>query len=123
VVATRESQYDVFRRIARQPQVEWPVYNSTPLYDRTALAGLESDIRTVSGLWFTHPGHNSVEQFVCELPMVYFRFEAHDCYGGPTRYEMDTLFRMFVLKELHGWEHETALLEYLDSHPTDSADT
>ncbi|SEG72197.1 Transposase domain [Halobellus limi] len=30
---------------------------------------------------------------------------------------MDTLFRMFVLKELHGWEHETALLEYLESHP------
>jgi len=50
--------------------------------------------------------------------MVYFRFEAHDCYGGSTRYEMDTLFRMFVLKELHGWEHETAILEYLDSHPT-----
>jgi len=117
VVATRESQYAVFRRIARQPHVEWPVYNSTPLYDRTALAGLESDVRIVSGLWFTHPDHNSVEQFVCELPMAYFRFEAHDCYGGSTRYEMDTLFRVFVLKELHGWEHETALLEYLDSHP------
>jgi hypothetical protein len=117
VVATRESQYAVFRRIARQQHVEWPVYNSTPLYDRTALAGLESDVRIVSGLWFTHPDHNSVEQFVCELPMAYFRFEAHDCYGGSTRYEMDTLFRVFVLKELHGWEHETALLEYLDSHP------
>jgi len=30
---------------------------------------------------------------------------------------MDTLFRVFVLKELYGWEHETSLLEYLDSHP------
>ncbi len=30
---------------------------------------------------------------------------------------MDTLFRIFVLKELHGWHHETALMEYLDSHP------
>ncbi|MDW7539298.1 transposase [Haloferax volcanii] len=30
---------------------------------------------------------------------------------------MDTLFRVFVLKELHGWEHETALYEYLESHP------
>nr|WP_248895626.1 transposase [Haloplanus sp. XH21] len=29
---------------------------------------------------------------------------------------MDTLFRVFVLKELHGWDHETALLEYLDSY-------
>ena len=116
MVATRESQYAVFRWIARQPHVEWPIYNSTPLYDRTALAGLESDVRTVSRLWFTHPDHNSVEQFVWELPMAYFRFEAHDCYGSSTRYEMDTLFRVFVLKELHGWEHETALLEYLDSH-------
>ncbi|MBP1955933.1 hypothetical protein J2752_002864, partial [Halarchaeum rubridurum] len=24
---------------------------------------------------------------------------------------------MFVLKELHGWTHETPLVEYLDSHP------
>nr|WP_240729966.1 transposase [Halalkalirubrum salinum] len=30
---------------------------------------------------------------------------------------MDTLFRVFVLKELHGWKHETSLVEYLDSHP------
>ncbi|TYO71634.1 Transposase DDE domain-containing protein [Halobacterium salinarum DSM 3754] len=30
---------------------------------------------------------------------------------------MDTLFRMFLLKELHGWQHETSLVEYLDSHP------
>ena len=26
---------------------------------------------------------------------------------------MATLFRLFVLKELHGWDHETALVEYL----------
>jgi IS4 transposase len=49
--------------------------------------------------------------------MAYFRFEAHDRYGRSTRYEMDTLFRVFVLKELHGWTHETSLVEYLDSHP------
>jgi len=30
---------------------------------------------------------------------------------------MDSLFRVFVLKEIHGWDHETALVEYLDSHP------
>jgi IS4 transposase len=27
---------------------------------------------------------------------------------------METLFRVFVLKELHGWEHETALVDYLN---------
>ncbi|WP_138005522.1 transposase [Halalkalirubrum salinum] len=117
MAGTRESQRIVFRRIAHQQHVEWPTYDSTPLYDRTSLAGVESDVRVVSSVWFTHPEHDSLEQFVCSIPLAYFRFEAHDCYGSSTHYEMDTLFRVFVLKELHGWKHETSLVEYLDSHP------
>ncbi len=116
MVATRESRRSVFPRIARQ-HVEWPAYDSTPLYDRSSLGGLESDVRVVSGVWFTHLNHNSLEQFVCSIPLAYFRFEAHDCYGSSTCYEMDILFRVFMLKELHGWQHETSLVEYLDSHP------
>ncbi len=27
---------------------------------------------------------------------------------------MEPLFRVFVLKELHGWEHETALVDYFN---------
>jgi IS4 transposase len=111
------SRRTVFRTIARRNHSKWPVYSSTPLYDRTSLDGLESDIRTVSSTWFKHDAHDSVEQFVCDLPMAYFRFGPHDCYRGSTRYDMDILFRLFLLKELHGWEHETALLKYLDSHP------
>ncbi|WP_425491839.1 transposase [Halohasta salina] len=114
---TTESRRTVFRQIARRSYVEWPAYDSTPLYDRTSLAGLEADVRIVSGAWFRHHEHSSVEQFVSELPLAYFQFEAHDCYEGPTHYEMDTLFRVFVLKELHGWEHETSLYEYLKSCP------
>jgi IS4 transposase len=117
VPLTFESRRTVFRQVARRSHAEWPAYDSTPLYDRTSLAGLESDVRIVSGAWFTHHKHISVEQFVCELPLAYFQFEPHDCYEGPTHYEMDTLFRVFVLKEVHGWEHETALYEYLESHP------
>ncbi len=117
MVVDHESRRTVFQRIAQQPYVEWPAYDSTPLYDRTSIAGLESDVRVISGVWFTHPDHNSLEEFVCELPIAYFRFEAHDRYGSSTRYEMDTLFRIFVLKELHGWQHETSLLKYLNSHP------
>jgi len=30
---------------------------------------------------------------------------------------MQTLFRVFLLKECHGWNHETALIEYLTQHP------
>jgi IS4 transposase len=68
-------------------------------------------------MWFTHDAHDSVERFVCSLPLAYFLFDAHDRYGGSTRYEMDTLFRVFVLNELHGWTHETALVTYLTRRP------
>ncbi|MDR5657861.1 transposase [Halodesulfurarchaeum sp. HSR-GB] len=114
---TRESRRSVFRRIARRPHADWPVYGATPLYERSSLDGLESDIRIVSQTWFKHDRHESIENFVCALPLAYFEFHAHDRYAGPTRYEMDTLFRVFLLKELHGWEHETALIEYLECRP------
>lgn len=117
MAATYESQRTVFRRIAQRPSVEWPVYDSTPLYERSSLAGLESDVRVVSEMWFEHESHDSVEQFVCSLPLTYFRFKAHDCYATSTRYEMDLLFRVFVLKELHRWNHETALVKYLTHRP------
>ncbi|QKY22126.1 transposase (plasmid) [Halolamina sp. CBA1230] len=117
MVATRESRCSVFRRIAHKQHVEWPAYDSTPLYDRTSLAGLESDVQVVSSVWFTHPDHDSLEQFVCSIPLAYFRFEVHDRYRRSTRYEMNSLFRVFLLKELYGWKHETSLLEYLGSHP------
>jgi hypothetical protein len=30
---------------------------------------------------------------------------------------METLFRVFVLKEIHGWTHDTALIKYLNHRP------
>jgi hypothetical protein len=30
---------------------------------------------------------------------------------------MSQLFRLFLLKELHGWSHETELVTYLTHHP------
>ncbi|CCQ36662.1 ISH7-type transposase NmIRS21 [Natronomonas moolapensis 8.8.11] len=115
--STLASRRDVFRRIVQHPYITWPSYDSTPLYDRTSLAGLESDVRTVAQTWFEHGNHNSIEEFVCALPLAYFRFSGHDRYEGSTRYQMDALFRAFVLKELHGWEHETALVDYLGTRP------
>ena len=117
MTATRESRRSVFRQIARRPHADWPVYDATPLYEQSSLDGLESDVRIVSQTWFKHDRHESVENFVCALPLAYFEFDAHDRYAGPTRYEMDTLFRVFILKECHGWEHETALIEYLECLP------
>lgn len=51
------------------------------------------------------------------MPLAYVQFDAHDRYAGSTSYEMETLFRLFLLKECHGWDHETALVEYLTQHP------
>jgi hypothetical protein len=31
---------------------------------------------------------------------------------------METIVRLFLLKELHGWNHETALVESLSQHPS-----
>ena len=33
-------------------------------------------------------------------------------------HEMDTLFRVFMLRESHEWSHETTLIEYLNRHPS-----
>jgi len=68
-------------------------------------------------MWFDHDSHDSVEEFVCVLPLAYFQFSTHDRYEGSTRYQIDTLVRVFVLKELHGWAHETALVDYLGDRP------
>jgi len=117
VVASCDSQRSVFRRIAQQSYAEWPAYDSTPLYDRGSLAGLKEDIRTVASTWFNHQAHHSVDEFVSHYPVAYVEFGPHDRYSGATQYEMALLFRLFLLKELHGWTHETALLRYLTHHP------
>ena len=98
---TCESRRSVFRRVAQKSHVEWPVYDSTPLYDRSSLTGLESDFRTVSEAWFDQDTHTSAELFVCTVPLAYFRFDPHNRYANSTRYEMATLFRLFVLKTPH----------------------
>ena len=46
------------------------MYGATPLYERSSLDGLESDIRIVSQTWFKHDRHESIENFVCALPLA-----------------------------------------------------
>ncbi|WP_187367506.1 transposase, partial [Haloferax sp. KTX1] len=96
---------------------EWPAYDSTSLYDRSSLAGLKEDIWTVASTWFDHQAHHSVDEFVSHYPVAYVEFGPHVRYSGAIQYEMAQLFRLFLLKELHGWAHETALLTYLTHHP------
>lgn len=117
VSATRTSQRVVFRHIAQRPYYDWPNYGSTPLYDRSSLGAAEEDIQTVASLWFEHDAHESVDGFACQLPLAYLDFTPYDCYSSTTRYDMKQLFRVSLLKELHGWTHETALVEYLQQSP------
>jgi len=93
------------------------MYESNPLFDRSSLPALESDVRLVAETWFQHDDHDRVDPFVHAVPLAYVQFDAHDRYAGSTSYEMETLFRLFLLKELYDWDHETALVEYLTKHP------
>lgn len=114
---TYESRRTVFRQITQESYIDWPAYESTPLFDRSSLAAVEADVRVVADIWFQQEAHEAVEPFVATLPLSYVKFDAHDRYTGSTSYEMETLFRLFLLKECHDWDHETALVEYLTKHP------
>ncbi|WP_458210703.1 transposase [Haladaptatus sp. NG-SE-30] len=118
MISASTSRRAVFRTIATKSYYNWPAYAATPLYDRSSLDALEEDIRTVATVWFTHKGHNSVDDFVAEVPLQYVDFSTHDHYSNSPRYEMTTLVRAFLLKEVHGWSHETALFEYLRQQPS-----
>ncbi|WP_227378053.1 hypothetical protein [Haladaptatus halobius] len=111
--STQTSRCAVFRTIAKTAYYEGPTYDSTPLYDCSSLHGLEADIRTVATVWFEHDVHESVEGFICHLPLAHVEFRPHDRYTGATRFGMSQLMRVFLLKELHGWIHEMALAAYL----------
>lgn len=78
---------------------EWSVYESTPLYDRGSLGGLEEDIRTVAAVWFECEAHESVDRFVRHLPLECVEFRPHDRYVGTTQYDISQLGRAFLLAE------------------------
>ena len=85
MTSPQASRRTVFRTIAQTSYSEWPVYDSTPLYDRSSLDGLEADIQTVAAAWFDHDAHKSVEECVCNYPLSYVDFRPHDSYSGATR--------------------------------------
>jgi IS4 transposase len=112
----------VFQALIGSTHSHWPAYDTEPLYSRDSTAGLQSDIRVISREWFREDSHDSIGQFLSHLPLAYFDFAAHDRYGASTTYDMESLFRVFLFKHVHGWEHETDLLEFFRNHPTLRAD-
>ena len=117
MTSTQASRRTVFRTIAQTTYSERPDFDLTPLYDQSSIDGLEADIQTVVAAWFDHDAHKSVEECVCNYPLSYVDFWPPDEYSSATRYEMSQLFQVFLLEELHGWNHETALIEYLECRP------
>ena len=119
MAATVDSKRAVFRSIADRSYSQWPAYQDFPAYDQASLAGLTEDNRTVADEWFRHPQHDDVDEFVCELPLAYFDFDAHDPAASwhADIYAMEPLVRTFLVKEIHGWDHETTLERYLETDP------
>ena len=116
--STSVSRRAVFQTLASKSYYNWPVYDATQLYDCSSLDALEEDIRTVATVWFAQEDHDSVDDFIAEVPLRYVDFDTHDRYRGSTMYKMTTLVRAFLLKEVYEWEHETALIEYLKQNPS-----
>jgi hypothetical protein len=115
---TESSCRAIFRAVAQTPHNEWPAYDSTQLYDRSSPAALREDIHTVAREWFDHDAHESVDQFVCHYPLEYVEFDPHDRYTDSTQYGIEQLVRVFLIQELRGWTHETAIVTYLQQQPS-----
>ena len=115
---TEASCRAIFRAVAQGSHYAWPAYDSTQLYDRSSLGALKEDIHTVARKWFDHDAHESVDQFVCHYPLEYVKFDPHDRYTGSTQYGIEQLFRVFLIRGLYGWTHETALVTYLQQRPS-----
>ena len=75
--SSHRSRRTVFRQIAQQSYVEWPTYESSPLFDRSSLPALESDVRLVAEMWFSQDNHVAIEPFVHAMPLAYVQFDAH----------------------------------------------
>jgi hypothetical protein len=93
--STERSRRDVFRTIAQLQHVEWLTCRSTPPYGRSSVSALQSDIRTVAGIWFDHGTHESIAEFVCHYPLKYVDFGANDEFVGSTRCQMPQFVRLF----------------------------
>ena len=98
--SSHRSRRTVFRQIAQQSYVEWPTYESSPLFDRSSLPALESDVRLVAEMWFSQDNHVAIEPFAHAMPLACVQFDAHDRYAGSTSYEMETLFRLSGVSDL-----------------------
>lgn len=125
MAATTMSKRAVFRTIAAHPDCHWPYYRLPDTeYTADDLSALEHDVHRLASVWFKHDAHEDVEAFICWCPLHYLDFSPHDAH--PTWHAQSKpvvpMVRALMLMDLHGWEHETAFVEFLDERP-DIVDT
>lgn len=87
-----------------------------PFYEADDPDGWVYDVATVAQGWFKHDDHDDLEEMLYPGRFAYFDLPAHDPFGGQG-YSMLPLFLTFIIKELHGWQHESALHAYLEANP------
>ena len=117
MVATSASKRAVFQTIAETDEKHWPYYRCpSENYTADDLDALKHDVSTLAHEWFQHDAHDNVEEFISLCPFDYFEFASYDTFPNwhTQSKPVVPMLRALMLMHLHGWEHETPLVTYLD---------
>lgn len=118
--ATTTSKRAVFRTIAEHPNYYWPYYRLPDTeYIATDLGAFEHDAHRLASAWFKHDVHDDIEAFICGCPLHHLDFTLHDTHPAwhAQSKPVVPMVCALMLMDLHGWEHETAFVEFLDERP------
>lgn len=119
MAATTTSKRTIFRTIAKHPTYHWPYYRLPETeYTAADLAALEHDVHRLASVWFRHDAHDDVEAFICWCPLHHLDFGPHDTHPAwhAQSEPVVPIVRALMLMDLHGWEHETAFVRYLEEY-------
>ena len=119
MVVTSASKRAVFQMIADTDEKHWPYYRCpSKNYTADDLDALKHDVSTLAQEWFQHDAHDDVETFISLCPLAYFEFASYDTFPDwhTQSKPVVPMLRALMLMYLHGWEHETPLVTYLDEH-------
>lgn len=74
----------------------------------------------LASCWFGHPDHTDVEAFLAWFPITIGGTPIADPYPDwhVNTIDFGLITRFHPIRLYHGWEHETALCQYLDAEPS-----
>jgi IS4 transposase len=120
MAVTITSKRTVFQTIAEHPNYHWPYYRLPDTeYTAVDLGALEHDVHRLASVWFKHDAHDDVEAFICWCPLHHLDFKPHDAHPAwhAQSKPVVPMIRALMLMDLHGWNHETAFVQYLNDNP------